>query len=203
LSQNRPWAELIDAWFGETLDEPSALPQRMEWWFSANPGRDAALAERFGPWVERCAGGGCYQWLNDPEGRLALILALDQLPRNLFRGTPGAFAYDPYTAALCLAAAQTGQDLALKPIQRVFLYMPLQHFEDLQAQEAGVALYERLAEDTPSIPVYREGILPYAQLHRDIIARFGRFPHRNKVLDRQDTPEEAEYLAGDAPTFGQ
>jgi len=203
LNREKPWAELIDTWFGDSLYDPAAIPQRMGWWFSADPERDAELKERFGPLIEQCSDGTCYQWLDDPEGRLALILALDQLPRNCFRGTPRAFAYDSYTAALCLAAAQTGQDRALTPIQRVFLYMPLQHFEDLQAQEAGVALYERLADETPSPPVYREGVLPFARQHRDIIARFGRFPHRNKVLNRQDTPAEAEYLAGDAPSFGQ
>lgn len=198
-----PWSELIDAWFAETLDDPKSIPQRMGWWFSADEERDAGLAERFGGLVETCAQGSLYRWLDDPEGRLAMILALDQLPRNLFRGTARAFAYDPYSAALCLAAAQTGQDRELKPIQRCFLYMPLQHFEDLQGQDAGVALYQRLADENPDLPAYREGFLPFARLHRDIIARFGRFPHRNKVLNRQDTAEEAEYLAGDAPTFGQ
>ena len=81
--------------------------------------------------------------------------------------------------------------------------MPLQHFEDLQAQEAGVQLYERLAEENPEWPVFAEGFTAFARLHRDIVARFGRFPHRNKVLNRESTAEEAEYLAGDAPTFGQ
>jgi len=194
---------LIDAWFGESLHDPSAIPQQMSWWFSADPERDTELEERFGGLIELCAGGSCYQWLDDPEGRLAMILALDQLPRNCFRGTPRAFIHDPYTAALCLAAAHTGQDRALQPIQRVFLYMPLQHFEDLQAQEAGVALYRRLADENAGFPAYREGFLPFARQHRDIIGRFGRFPHRNKVLNRENTAEEAEYLAGGAPTFGQ
>ncbi len=198
-----PWSKLIETWFGETLDDPGLIPQRMGWWFSADKERDAVLAERFGNLVEQCAQGRLYHWLDHPEGRLALVLALDQLPRNLFRGTPRAFTHDPYTAALCLAAAHTGQDLELKPIQRAFLYMPLQHFEDLQAQEAGIALYQRLADDNPEWPIYREGFLPFAGQHRDIIARFGRFPHRNKVLNREDTAKEAEYLAGDAPTFGQ
>jgi uncharacterized protein (DUF924 family) len=198
-----PWSELIDTWFADTLDDPGLIPQRMGWWFSADEDRDAGLAEQFGGLAEQCAQGHLYRWLNHPEGRLALILALDQLPRNLFRATPRAFTYDPYTAALCLAAAHTGQDLELKPIQRAFLYMPLQHFEDLQAQEAGIALYARLADDNPEWPAYRDGFLPFARQHRDIIARFGRFPHRNKILHRQDTPDEAEYLAGNAPTFGQ
>ncbi len=203
MSRDRPWAELIDTWFGETLGNPSAIPQRMGWWFSADEERDTRLAERFGELVEQCAIGRYYRWLDDPEGRLALILALDQLPRNLFRGTPRAFAYDAWTTAWCLAAAHTGQDQALKPIQRAFLYMPLQHMEDLQSQKTGVALYERLAEDTAPSKVYRDGFLPYAQQHFDIIALFGRFPHRNQVLNRPDTPEESEYLAGGAPTFGQ
>lgn len=203
MNAGRPWSDLLDTWFGESPDDPSRLPERMKWWFTVDPERDAMLKSRFGELVERCASGQCYRWLEQPEGRLALILALDQLPRNLFRGTPQAFAHDSYTAALCLAAAHTGDDLALNPVHRVFLYMPLQHAEDLQAQEAGVALYERLAMENPVPSTYREGVLPYARQHRDIIARFGRFPHRNRVLNRKNTPEEAEYLAGDAPTFGQ
>jgi len=198
-----PWSELMETWFGETLNDPGLIPKRMGWWFSADEERDAGLAKQFGNLVEQCSQGLLYRWLDHPEGRLALILALDQLPRNLYRGTPRAFAYDPYTAALCLAAALTGQDLELKPIQRAFVYMPLQHFEDLQAQEAGIALYKRLADDNPGWPAYREDFLPFARQHRDIIARFGRFPHRNKILNREDTAEEAGYLAGDAPTFGQ
>ncbi len=196
-------SELISHWFAETLDEPATITGRMGWWFSADEERDQIMADRFSGLVEECAAGHHYHWLDDPEGRLAMILALDQLPRNLFRGTPRAFSNDSYTAALCLAAAHTGQDKALKPIQRAFLYMPLQHFEDLQAQEAGVQLYERLAEENPEWPVFAEGFTAFARLHRDIIARFGRFPHRNKILNRDSTAEEAEYLAGDAPMFGQ
>ena len=203
MSRDWPWAELIDTWFGETLDDPSAIPHRMGWRFSAEEERDARRAERIGELVEQCAIGRYYRWLDDPEGRLALTLALDQLPRNLFRGTPRAFAYDAWTTAWCLAAAHTGQDRALKPIQRAFLYMPLQHMEDLQAQQAGVALYERLAEETSPLEYYRTGFLPYARQHLEIIARFGRFPHRNQVLGRTDTLEEEDYLAGGAPTFGQ
>ena len=175
----------------------------MGWWFSADEERDSELAERFGELVEQCAAGRYYRWLDDPEGRLALTLALDQLPRNLFRGRPRAFAYDAWTTAWCLAAAHTGQDQVLKPIQRAFLYMPLQHMEDLQAQQAGVALYERLAEEMAPLKYYHEGFLPYARQHLEIIARFGRFPHRNQVLGRTNTPEEDDYLAGGAPTFGQ
>jgi len=198
-----PWSALISYWFGETLSDPAAIPGRMDWWFSADQEHDRHLATRFNDLVEECAAGRLYRWLDEPEGRLALIIALDQLPRNLYRGTPQAFAHDPYTAALCLAAAHTGQDRELLPVQRVFLYMPLQHMEDPQAQEAGVQLYDRLAEENPEWPIFGERVAPFARLHRDIIARFGRFPHRNAVLGRENTAEEAEYLAGEAPTFGQ
>jgi uncharacterized protein (DUF924 family) len=197
------WSELISHWFAETIEDPATITGRMGWWFSADEERDQVMTDRFSGLVEECATGHLYHWLDDPEGRLAMIIALDQLPRNLFRGTPRAFSNDSYTAALCLAAAHTGQDKALKPIQRAFLYMPLQHFEDLQAQDAGVQLYERLAKENPEWPVFAKGFATYARQHRDIIARFERFPHRNKVLNRVSTPEEAKYLAGDAPTFGQ
>ncbi len=184
----RPWSGLITAWFADTLDDAEAIPARMPWWFGPDPDRDADLRARFESLLEECAVGMNYGWLGDPEGRLALVLALDQLPRNLYRGRPEAFANDAYTAALCLSAAATGEDRKLPPIQRAFLYMPLQHFEDPAAQEAGVALYEQLAADTPDTPYYREGFLPFARQHRDIITQFGRFPHRNAILGRTNTP---------------
>jgi len=200
---DQPWSELLDTWFGPSLTDSSSIPNRMGWWFSAGDERDQALKDQFSDLVECCAQGRNYRWLDKPEGRLGLVLALDQLPRNLFRGTPRAFEYDSYTTALCLAAVQTGEDRKLSPIQRVFLYMPLQHFEDLQAQNAGVGLYQQLVAENHYGTDFGEGFLSFARLHRDIIARFGRFPHRNRVLSRESTPEEIEYLAGDAPTFGQ
>lgn len=198
-----PWSELISDWFADTLDSPLAIPDRQDWWFKSDPERDVALGEKYARLVEQCASGHLHRWLDNPEGRLALVIALDQLPRNLFRGTPRAFAYDARTAAWCLAAVHTGQDQMLKPIQRAFLYMPLQHFEDLQAQEAGVQLFERLARENAEWPAFDNEFLAFARIHRDIIARFGRFPHRNAVLGRTNTPEEAGYLAGNAPRFGQ
>ena len=198
-----PWSGLLEAWFGETATNPGAIPARNAFWFSADKERDRQLQARFGKLVEQAASGDLYHWLDEAEGRLALIIALDQLPRNLFRGTPRAFAHDACTAAWCLAAAHSGQDRLLEPVQRAFLYMPLQHFEDLQAQQAGVALYDRLADDTPEWPVFRESFLPFAKLHRDIIARFGRFPHRNVVLGRESTSAEQQYLQDGAPRFGQ
>lgn len=198
-----PWSELIADWFGEALESPLAIADRQDWWFKADRERDEYLQRKYGALVEQCAAGQWYRWLDNPEGRLALVIALDQLPRNLFRGTPRAFAWDAQTTAWCLAAVHTGQDRSLKPIQRVFLYMPLQHSEDLQAQETGVQLYTRLARENAEWPAFEKEFLAYARVHRDIVARFGRFPHRNRVLGRDNTPEEAEYLAGNPPGFGQ
>ena len=199
----KPWTPLLEEWFGDTLSDHGAIKGRMGYWFSADSKRDDRLAERFGDLVKDCASGANYRWLDEAEGRLALVIALDQLPRNLFRGTPQAFAHDHHAAALCLAAAATGQDRELSPIQRAFLYMPLQHAEDLQAQDRGVELYQLLAEEACDRPEIRDGFLAYAEQHHDIIARFGRFPHRNAILGRENTAQEEEYLAGDAPTFGQ
>lgn len=198
-----PWTDLLLDWFGETIDSPAAIAQRLDWWFRPDSDRDAELAEKYGGLVDDCAAGRCYRWLGQAEGRLALIIALDQLPRNIHRGTPRAFAHDAMTSAWCLAAVHTGQDRMLMPIERAFLYMPLQHMEDLQAQETGLQLYARLANENGDWPAFRNEFLAYARVHRDIVARFGRFPHRNGVLGRENTPDEEAYLGGNAPRFGQ
>mgnify|MGYP000087234167 CR=1 FL=1 len=103
VSAHRPWSPLLDAWFGDALAGPDAAGARMGWWFGPDQRRDAELRERFGPLAEDCAAGRCNEWSDDPEGRLALIVALDQLPRNLYRGSARAFACDPWSAALCMA----------------------------------------------------------------------------------------------------
>lgn len=198
-----PWSQLLDDWFGQTVADHDAIAERVPFWFDADESRDAWLRERHGSLLEACAAGENHRWIEHPEGRLAMIIALDQLPRNLYRGTPSAFAWDSFNAALSLAAAATGMDHELRPIQRVFLYMPLQHFEDLQTQKRSVELFQLLAEDACDWPEFRESFLPFAELHRDIIARFGRFPHRNAILGRRNTPEEEEYLAQEPPAFGQ
>lgn len=197
------WTELVTDWFGNTLESPAGIEERMPWWFQADPQRDQGFAAKYTALVQQAAGGHLHHWLAHPEGRLALILALDQLPRNLFRGTARAYAYDARTAAWCLAAVHTGQDLALKPAQRAFLYMPLQHQEDPLAQEASVQLYTRLAHEHRDWPVFEDEFLAYAHAHRDIVARFGRFPHRNQALGRTNTADEDDYLGGDPPRFGQ
>jgi uncharacterized protein (DUF924 family) len=129
---------------------------------------------------------------------------IDQFRRNMHRNTARAFSKDKLALKLCVQGAVEKKDQGLTPIQKVFFYMPLQHAESRKVQAKSVELYRRLAETVS--PTYRETFMTvaqFAELHKDIIDRFGRFPHRNKLLKRENTPEENEYLAGDSPTFGQ
>ncbi|MDA1062930.1 MAG: DUF924 domain-containing protein, partial [Proteobacteria bacterium] len=143
-------------------------------------------------------------WAHEPRGRLALILLLDQFRRNIYRNTAEAFSRDKQALKLCVEGAMEKKDQGLAPIQRAFFYMPLQHSESAKVQAKSVGLFSKLAESVSR--TYRETfetIAQFAELHRDIVERFGRFPHRNILLNRPNTPEEDEYLSGDSPDFGQ
>ena len=143
-------------------------------------------------------------WAGTPPGRLALVVLLDQMPRNIHRGSPGAFAHDAEAAAHCVAGIDSGQDRSLHPVERIFLYMPLQHAEDRGLQRRSVEQFESLAAEADEAwrDYFAENVR-YARLHHDIVERFGRFPHRNRILGRESTEEERRYLADGAPTFGQ
>lgn len=195
---------LLAFWFGRAPLTDAELAERQRRWFSADPAFDAALRGRFGPLVGDAAAGALEPWCATPRGRLALILLLDQLPRNLFRGEARAFATDPQALACALAGLEAGHDRALSLVERSFFYLPLQHAEDLAMQERCVALCEALAREAP--PARRrslEDFVVYAVRHRDLIARFGRFPHRNHVLARTSTPAELRHLAEGGERFGQ
>ena len=169
-----------------------------------DPAFDAELRARFEPLVREAAAGALDAWAVSPRGRLALILLLDQLPRNLFRGEPRAFATDAQALAWTLSGMDAGLDRALPPIERTFFYMPMEHAEDLAVQERGVAAFQALAREAPpALRAALEGSAAYAVLHRDLIARFGRFPHRNSVLARAATADEERYLAEGGARFGQ
>lgn len=193
---------LLAFWFGPK--PRPGVPSVERPWFSADPAFDAALRARFGRLVEDAAAGSLDAWAASPRGRLALILLLDQLPRNLFRGEARAFATDPQALALALAGLAALHDRALAPIERFFFYLPLQHAEDLAAQARSVAMFEALAnEATPELRASFEQGVVYAVRHRDLIARFGRFPHRNRALARAMTPAEERHLAEGGERFGQ
>ena len=185
---------LLEFWFAP---EGSSDHDRLrDVWFQATPEFDAALAQRFRADHDRAATGLYECWRAGPGTCLALILLLDQLPRNLFRGSPRAYATD--TAALQTAneAAARSYDRAVAPVRRCFLYLPFMHSESLADQETGMRLYASLPE-YPDKGAFAEA----ASRHHEIIARFGRFPHRNAILDRPSTPEERDFLAKPGSAF--
>lgn len=185
---------LIDTWFGPP-GSASRFQQR-DIWFKADPGFDAALRARFGALRERAAAGDCADWALEAEPCLALILLLDQLPRNLFRGSPQAFATDAAARATARAALGRGFDRSLPATWRQFIYLPFEHSEILADQELSVRLATALARD----PAFAD-TLDYAERHHAIVARFGRFPHRNAALGRASTAAEEAFLREPGSSF--
>lgn len=195
---------VLSFWFRERELSAPQIDQRMDTWFGRDEIFDLEIRKEFATDVERASAGELDHWSHKSRGRLALILLLDQFRRNIYRGTAKAYAKDKAALKLCVEGAIAKKDKGLAPIERVFFYMPLQHAESRKVQDRSVALYNKLAAAVS--PSYRETfatIAQFAELHRDIIERFGRFPHRNKLLGRENTPDEDEYLAGDSPDFGQ
>lgn len=178
------------AWWFDAGDDPQKR------WFVRSDAVDAEIRDRFGDVWAKAAGGELDSWADTPRGRLALIVVLDQLSRNLHRDSPVAYRQDARARALAEDAIARGWDAQLAPFERAFLYMPLMHAEDLAAQELSVAKFEALAAEQPAdrrAPF--ESFADYARKHRDVIARFGRFPHRNAELGRDTTDAERAFLA--------
>lgn len=195
---------IIGFWFREQELTAPQIDRRMDIWFGADEVFDHECKKEFSEDVERASDGKLDYWAHESRGRLALILLLDQFRRNIFRNTAEAFAKDGLALKLCVEGAMVKKDQGLTPIQRAFFYMPLQHAESRKVQAKSVELFSKLAETVS--PTYRETfetITQFAELHRDIVDTFGRFPHRNQLLNRENTPEENEYLTGDSPDFGQ
>ena len=195
--------EILREWFAEADgDGWSFSEEREKYWFGKNAQVDADLRKRFVTDVERAAAGLLRGWEATPRGRLALIILLDQLPRNIHRGTPAAFAHDAQALQLARDGIDLGHDLQLRPIERSFFYLPFEHAEDPEAQAQAVRLYDALAAGAP--PHARERFrvfLDYAVAHKKIIDRFGRFPHRNDILGRDTTDEEASFLKQPGSSF--
>jgi uncharacterized protein (DUF924 family) len=185
---------LIDFWFGPPRS-PHRFQQR-EVWFKVDPAFDRQCRDGFESLRQRAAAGDCADWAREAEPCLALILLFDQFPRNLFRGRADAFATDPQAREAARAALARGFDRSLPATWRQFIYLPFEHSEDLADQELSVKLYAALARD----PAFA-GTLGYAQRHHAIIARFGRFPHRNAALGRKSTPEEEAFLKEPGSSF--
>jgi uncharacterized protein (DUF924 family) len=193
---------LLDFWFGQTTADRAPSAERVRFWFGGDRATDQSIRNQFAADVAAAAAGRYDDWAGHAPGSLALILLLDQFPRNIHRETPQAYAFDPLALKVALASLADGQDRLLAPVQRAFLYLPLEHAEALDCQERSVALFTRLlAEAPPPLEGTCRGFLDYAVRHRDIIARFGRFPHRNAVLDRPSSDEEIRFLQQPGSSF--
>lgn len=193
---------VLEFWFGPLDERGLPSPERTKRWFESDPGLDAEIRRCFGDMLERA--GQLDGWRSSARGTLALVILLDQFSRNIHRGDARAFERDALARSITMDAVDRGLDHELLPIERVFLYMPLEHAEDPEAQERSVRCFHALAEEVPEGLAARfRYFASFADSHRDVIARFGRFPHRNAVLGRASTTEETEYLADGAPTWGQ
>jgi uncharacterized protein (DUF924 family) len=190
------WQPILAFWFGDDEAEGGTAEQSRRWW-RKDPAFDAEIRERFGGVHARIEAGACEGWLEDPRGLVAYVIVLDQFSRNMFRDTPAMFASDARALAAAKRGVAAGFDAQVPREMRSFLYMPYMHSESLADQDACVALFAALAAGAPA----EQGAKGYAERHRDIIVRFGRFPHRNAILGRPSTPEEIEFLAQPGSSF--
>jgi len=181
--------EVLDFWFG-AAGSPERGRFRGEW-FRKDAAFDATIRERFLPLVEAALAGGLDTWRQSPTGALALLILLDQFPRNLFRGEARAFAGDARARAVADEMVSLGWDRVLSGVERIFVYLPFEHAETLTDQKRALTLFGLLADEQSGF----DDTLDYARRHHEVIARFGRFPHRNAALGRESTAAETAWLA--------
>ena len=191
-----------DFWFGTAAEDRVVASQQTRLWWIKNPATDRLIRERFANATAAAARGELNGWAQQPSGLLALILLTDQFPRNMYRNTPSAFEHDDMAQTWALDGLERGIDLRLRPIERLFMYLPLEHAESNALQARSVERFTRLFQDVPpkDVETFR-GFLVYALRHRSVVARFGRFPHRNAILGRDSTIEEFEFLAKPGSLF--
>lgn len=181
--------DILDFWFG--APGSADYGKQRAAWFRKDERFDGEIRARFGDTIAQAVSGGLREWdAEGPQGLLARLIVLDQFTRNARRGTPGAFEGDLLALAAARKLIDSGAHRELLPVQRQFAYLPFEHAEDARAQEQAVELFTALANEHAGFA----DALDYAHRHRGVIARFGRFPHRNPILGRANTPEEAEYL---------
>jgi len=193
---------ILRFWFGTAADDLEVAEQCAKLWWKKNPQVDDDIRERFAVVLDAAAHGECDDWLKDPRGRLALIIVADQFSRNMHRVTPRAFANDSLALSWCKDGLKAGEDRQLRPIERVFFYMPLEHSESVEDQNRCVALFTELAESVSAAQrSLFDGYVDYAVRHREIVQGFGRFPHRNAILGRQSSAEELEFLKKPGSSF--
>jgi uncharacterized protein (DUF924 family) len=202
--------DLLLFWFGPRPYTAAQVQQHSRLWFGEpgapelTPQTDELIRERYTELTQAAEQGRLAAWESSPRRRLALILLFDQFSRNIYRGSERAYAQDLEALSLTVSGMQIGADATLDPLERLFFYMPLMHAESLDVQEESVAAFRRLLEESPA-DLHRifQASLDSAIEHRDIIARFARFPHRNEALGRESTPEEVAWLADEGKAFVQ
>ncbi|HSM80995.1 MAG TPA: DUF924 family protein [Nodosilinea sp.] len=182
--------EILRFWFGDPADRAGEYGQQRQVWFKKDAAFDETIRRRFGADHGRAERGELAAWRGQPRSCLALVVLLDQFSRNLFRGEARSFGCDRTALATANYALEQGYDQQVLPVERMFFYLPLEHSENLADQDRSVALVQALDAAHPGFA----STLDYALRHREVIRRFGRFPHRNTILGRPTTPEEAEFL---------
>lgn len=187
--------DVLDFWFGDPAEATSTEAQTTRW-FKRDDAFDALIRQRFGPAVHAARAGELDAWAHTPRGWLALLIVLDQFSRNIHRDSAQAFASDEQAQRLTLDGLMRGDARELRPIERVFCYMPLEHAENAAMQQRNVELFTALRDSVDIGQRERfAGFVDFAQRHQAAIERFGRFPHRNRALGRVSTPDEETYLA--------
>ncbi|HSG30706.1 MAG TPA: DUF924 family protein [Thermodesulfobacteriota bacterium] len=194
---------VLDFWFGDIRDG-LIVENRNDFWFMPNSQIDNTIREEFEELVVKAGKGKLIHWEQSAKGTLALIILLDQFTRNIYRGKREAFQFDAEALRICKAGIQRGHDRELEVIEKCFYYLPLEHSENLEEQDKCVKLFEDLlvTVDSNKVSIVKNS-LDYAVLHRNIIEKFGRFPHRNEVLNRKSTNEELVFLSKQGNKFGQ
>lgn len=196
---------VLDFWFGEHSQQSSSADiaqQQSSLWWGKNEAVDKEILQRFEPVLKGLISGQYQHWLDHSRGKLAAILVLDQFSRNMYRNTGSAFCQDALALHWALEMIRQGDDKSLTMIERVFLYMPLEHSEQLNMQKLCLEKFQQLAAEAPqSFNKQALGYIDFAQQHLDIIARFGRFPHRNDILQRPSNAEELAFLQQPGSSF--
>lgn len=193
---------ILRFWFAELDELGRASEATQARWWSKDPAFDAEIRQRFGATHAAAASGELDSWLDAPHSRLAYIVVLDQFSRNMFRDTAGMFATDDKALRAALSGVDAGMDKQLRLDERGMFYMPLMHSEDLAIQERCIELFQQLANEvTGSARASMLSRVGFAERHRDIVKKFGRFPHRNALLGRESTPDELDFLAGPGSSF--
>jgi len=195
--------EVLSYWFpeGDIFEaDRETFGRQMQWWFQGGPEVDKEITERFGDVLEQARTGELDHWADTPRGRLALIVVLDQFSRNVYRGSPLSYAQDEKALELAIEGIDAGMDRELSSMERIFFWMPLGHSEKLAIQDRVVRHHEEEAANAPPhLRAMAEFGVSQARAARDVIARFGRHPHRNEILGRTSTSEELEYLRTETP----